>query len=109
MRELDSELSQLSVLRRSQQFAATRAAKELLRNKLEKITDAQGAVEADHNDYSRDLMEFDSSCFPSVRHTSIAFSRGYEQLKPLDNWISQVKRYVDHIQAEASPIQSDGR
>jgi len=109
MRELDAELSQLSVLRRSQQFTATRAAKDLLQNKLEKFTDARDAVEADHNNYSRDLMESDSLCLPSVRHTSMAFSRGHEQLKSLDNWISGAQRYVDRIQAEASPILSDGR
>ena len=106
MHELDAELSRLSVLRKSQQVSTARAAKDLLWNKLRDLTDARDAVEADHNDCSRDLIESDSLRFPSVRHTSTAFSRSNEQLKQLEDWISGAERYLDHIQAEAGPIVS---
>ena len=106
MRELDAELSQLSVLRKSQQVSMTRAARDLLWNKSHELKDARHAVGADHNDCSRDLMESDFLYFPSVRHTSTAFSRSNEQLKQLEDWVSGAERYLDHIQAEAGPILS---
>lgn len=106
MRELDAELSQLSVLRKSQQVSTTRAARGLLRNKSHERKDARDAVEADHNDCSRDLMESNFLYFPSVRHTSTALGRSNEQLKQLEDWISGAGRYLDHVQAGAGPTLS---
>lgn len=104
LRELDAELSRLSILRKSHQVATTRAAKDLLRNKVHRLTDARDAVEAEHNDCARDLTQFDPLCFPFVRYTLTTLGCHDEQLKQVKDWISGAEGYLDHIQAESSPI-----
>jgi hypothetical protein len=106
LRELDAELSQLSILRKSQQVASTRAAKDLLRNKVHRLTDARDAVEAEHSGCARDLTQFDSLCFPFVRYTVTTLGHQNEQLEQLKYWISGAESYLDHLQAESSPISS---
>ena len=106
LRELDAELLQLSMLRKSHQVATTRTAKDLLRNKVHRLTDARDAVEAEHNGCARDLTQFDSLRFPFVRYTLTTLGHHDEQLKQVKDWISGAESYLDHIQAESSPIPS---
>jgi hypothetical protein len=106
MRELDVEILQLSVLRKSHQVATTRAAKDLLRNKVHKLTDTRVTVEAEHNDCSRDFMQSDSLWFPFVRHALMTLGQNNEQLKQLKDWITETEGYLGHISAGASPTLS---
>jgi hypothetical protein len=106
MRELDAKLSQLSTLRKSHQVATTRAAKDLLRNKVHRLTDVRDTMEAEHNDCARDLMQFDSLCFPFIHYTLTTLSQNNEQLKQVKDWVSGAECYLDHIQAKSSFISS---
>jgi hypothetical protein len=102
-RELDAELSQLSALRKSRQVVATRAAKELLQSKVDKSTDAQVAVEAEHNFCSGKLTLSDSLYFPNVQHTLATFGRDNEQLGQFNDWFSRAETCLSLVQPESSP------
>lgn len=96
MRELDAELSQLSALRKSRQVVATRAAKELLQNKVHNFTDARVATEAEHNFCSGKLTQPDFLCRTSVQHALAALSRDNEQLERFNDWVSRAEACLSH-------------
>jgi len=102
--ELDTELSQLSAMRKSSQVAATRAAKGLLRKTVQEITDARVAVEAERSTCSRKLMQSNSAFLSPVQHALATLGQDNEQLEPFKDWVSRAEQCLNHVQAEGSPI-----
>ncbi|KAI9508924.1 hypothetical protein F5148DRAFT_1191466 [Russula earlei] len=104
IRELDAELSQLSVMRRSGQVAATRAAKELLRKTVHRFTDARAAAEEEQNTYSQKLVQSDTTSPTFIQPALTALGRDNGQFEPMKDWVSRAERWFNHFQAEGSPI-----
>jgi hypothetical protein len=103
MRELDAELLQLSALRKSRQVVATRAAKELLQNKVENFTDAQEATETEHKFCSRKLLRPDFSCRSNVQHALATLGRDNEQLERFKDWVSRAETCLSHVRPPSRP------
>jgi hypothetical protein len=79
---------------------ATRAAKELLQGKVDSFTDAQVAVEAEHNICSG---LSDSFCVSSVQHALATLGWDNERLEHFKDWVSRAEMYLSHVQPESSP------
>jgi hypothetical protein len=103
MRELDAELSQLSALRKSRQVVTTRAARELLQNKIHNFTDARVATEAEHNFCSERLAQPDFLCRSNVQHALATLGRDNEQLERLKDWVSRAETYLSHVRPPSRP------
>jgi len=104
IRDLDTELSQLSAMRKSSQVAATRAARGLLRKTIHEVTDVRVTVEAKKGTCSRSLTQSDSAFLPPVQHALATLGRNNRQLEPFKDWVSRVEQCLNDIQAEGSPI-----
>jgi len=100
MRELDAEHSQLSALRKSRQVAATRAARELLQNKVHDFTDARVATEAEHNLCSGKLTQPDFLCRSNALATP---GQDNEQLKQFKDWVSRADTCLGHVRPPSRP------
>jgi hypothetical protein len=103
MRELDAELSQLSALRKSRQVVTTRAAKELLQDKVHNFTDARVATEAEHNFCSEKLSRPDFLGRSNVQHASAALGRDNEQLERFKDWVSRAETCITHVRPPSRP------
>jgi lysyl-tRNA synthetase class II len=103
MRELDAELSQLSALRKSRQVVATRAARELLQNKVQNFTDARVATEAEHNFCSEKLAQPDFLCRSNDQHALATLGRDNEQLERFKDWVSGAETCLSHVQPPSRP------
>ena len=103
MRKLEVELSQLSALRRSRQVVATRAAKELLQNKVHNFTDAQVTTEAEHNFCSKKLAQPEFLCRSNVQHALATLGRDNEQLERFKDWVSRAETCLSHVRPPSRP------
>lgn len=103
MRELDDELSQLSALRKSRQVVSTRAARELLQNKVHSFTDARVATEAEHNFCSGKLTQPDFLCRWNVQHALATPGRDHEQLGRFKDWVSKAETTLSHVRPPSRP------
>lgn len=103
MRELDAELSQLSALRKSRQVVATRAAKELLQDKVDNFTDARVATEAEHNFCSGKLTQPDFLCRSNVQHSLATLGRDNEQLERFKDWVSRAETCLSRVRPPSRP------
>ena len=103
MRELDAELSQLSALRKSRQVVATRAAKELLQNKIHNFTGARVASEEEHNFCSEKLTQPDFLCRSDVQHALATLGRDNEQLERFKDWVSRAETCISHVRPLSRP------
>jgi hypothetical protein len=106
MHELDAKLSQLSILRKSRQVAATRAAKDLLQDKVHEFTDVRVTMEAEHNACFQELEPLDPFCLPIVQHNLATLDQDHKLLGQLGDWASRAERCFNHNQLEGiSPIE----
>jgi hypothetical protein len=103
MRELDAELSQLSALRKSRQVGATRAAKELLQDKVNNFADTRMATEAERNFCSEKLARPNFFCRSNVQHASASLGRENEQLERLKDWVSRAETCLSHVRPPSRP------
>lgn len=103
MRELDAELSQLSALCKSRQVVATRAARELLQNKVHNFTDARVATEAEHNFSSEKLTQPDFLCRSNVQHALATLGRDNEQLERFKDWVSRAETCLSDVRPPSRP------
>jgi hypothetical protein len=103
MRELNAELSQLSALRKSRQVGATRAAKELLQDKIDNFADTRAATEAERNFCSEKLTRPDFFCRSNVQHASATLGRGNEQLERFKDWVSRAETCLSHVRPPSRP------
>jgi len=102
IRELDTELSQLSVMRKSSQVAATRAAKGLLRKTVHELTDARVAAEAERGACSRKLTQFDPAFLPPGQHALATLGGDNGRLEPFKDWVSRAEQCLNHVQVEGT-------
>jgi len=100
MRELDAELSQLSALRKSRQVVTTRAAKELLQNKVHNFTDARVATEAEHNICSGKLTQPDFLCRSNFQHVLETLGRDVERFK---DWVPRAETSLSDVRLPGRP------
>jgi len=103
VRELDAELLQLSALRKSRQVVTTRAAKELLQNKVHDFTDARVATETEHNFCSGKLTQPDFLCRSNVQHALATLGRDNEQLERFEDWVSRAETCLSHVRPPSRP------
>lgn len=102
-RELDAELSKLSALRQSRQVVATRAAKELLQDKLHNFAGTRAAAEAERNFCSEKLSRLDFLCRSNVQHASATLGQENEQLERFKDWVSRAETCLTHVRPPSRP------
>ena len=103
MRELDAELSQLSALSKSRQVLATRAAKELLQNKIHIFTGARVATEEEDNFCSEKLSQRDFLSRSNVQHALVTLGRDNERLERFNDWVSRAETCLSHVRPLSRP------
>jgi hypothetical protein len=103
MRELDAELSQLLVLRKSRQVVSTRAAKELLQRKVQSFTDTRVTTEAEHNFCSGKLAQPGFLCSSNVQNALTTLGQDNEQLEIFKDWVSRAETCLSQVQPQSRP------
>ena len=103
MRELEAELSQLSALRKSRQVVATRAARELLQDKIHDFADARVETEAEHNFSSGKLTRPDYLSRSNVQQALATPGQDHEQLEQFRDWVSRAEACLSHVRPPSRP------